>query len=137
MGKARENRKRDALRRYVGQLDSESLWLLLVAAGASPAVRHKWVRVGHLVELACKTTGVSGKPADPHLLHDLLERAAESIGSIDMYEDYLPEDPRDDVRVRISDCPLRIGPGDVERPVADIDRALIVSKAIDQLLIER
>lgn len=136
MGKGRQNRRRAALCRHIGQFDSESLWLLLAAAGASPAVRHKWVRVGHLVELASKTTGVAGKPADPHVLHDLLERAAESIGTIDMYEDYLPEDPRDDVRIRISDYTLRIGPGDIERPVADVDRALMVSKAIDPILID-
>ncbi|MHB1009919.1 MAG: hypothetical protein ACYC1E_11935 [Propionibacteriaceae bacterium] len=54
-----------------------------------------------------------------------------------MYEDYLAEDPRDDVRIRISDHTLRIGPGDIERPVADIDRALMVSKAIDPILIDR
>ena len=137
MGKAREDRRRNALRRHIGQFDAESLWLLLAAAGASPAVRHKWVRVGHLIELASKTTGLSGKPADPHVLHDLLDRAAESIGNIYMYEDYLPEDPRDNVRIRISDYTLRIGPGDIERPVADIDRALMVSKAIDPLLIDR
>ncbi|CCH69464.1 conserved hypothetical protein [Phycicoccus elongatus Lp2] len=137
MGKARPNRRRKALRRHIGQFDSESLWLLLAAAGASPAVRHKWVRVGHLVELASKTTGLSGRHAEPGVLHDLLERAAESIGNIYMYEDYLPEDPRDNVRVRISDYTLRIGPGDIERPVADIDRALLVSKAIDPLLIDR
>lgn len=137
MGKARENRRRNALRRHISQFDSESLWLLLAAAGASPAVRHKWVRVGHLVALASKSTGHSGKPAEPHVLHDLLDRAAQSIGNIYMYEDYLPEDPRDDVRIRISDYTLRIGPGDVERPVADIDRALMVSKAIDPLLIDR
>jgi hypothetical protein len=137
MSRARENRRRNALRRHIGRFDSESLWLLLAAAGASPAVRHKWIRVGHLVELASKTTGLSGKPADPDVLHDLLDRAAESIGNIYMYEDYLPEDPRDDVRIRISDYTLRIGPGDIERPVADIDRALMVSKAIDPLLIDR
>lgn len=137
MGKANENRRRHALRRHIGQFDSESLWLLLAAAGASPTVRHKWVRVGHLVELASKTTGLSGKLADPHVLHDLLDRAAESIGNIYMYEDYLPEDPRDDVRIRISDYTLRIGPGDIERPVADIDRALMVSKAIDPFLTDR
>ena len=137
MGKAREGRRRDALRRHVGQFDSESLWLLLVAAGASPAVRHKWVRVGHLIELASKTTGLSGKPADPQVLHELLERAAVSIGTIDAYEDYLPEDPRDEVRVRVSTQTLRIGPGEVERPVADIDRALMVAEAIDPFLIDR
>ncbi len=137
MAKAQGNRRRNALRRHIGQFDSESLWLLLAAAGASPAVRHKWVRVGHLVELACKAAGLSGKPADSGVLHDLLERAADSIGNIYMYEDYLPEDPRDDVRIRISDYTLRIGPGDIERPVADIDRALLVSKAIDPILIDR
>jgi hypothetical protein len=137
MGKTREGRRRDALRRHVGQFDSESLWLLLVAAGASPAVRHKWVRAGHLIELASKTTGLSGKPAEPQVLHDLLERAAVSIGNIDAYEDYLPEDPRDEVRVRVSNQTLRIGPGEVERPVADIDRALMVAEAIDPFLIDR
>lgn len=135
MAKARDNRRRIALRRSIGNFNSESLWLLLAAAGASPSVRHKWVRVGHLIELAAKTTGLSGKHAGPHDLHDLLERAAESIGNIYMYEDYLPEDPRDDVRIRISGYTLRIGPGDIERPVADIDRALMVSKAIDPVLI--
>jgi hypothetical protein len=125
------------MRRHLRQFDSESLWVLLAAAGASPTVRHKWVRVGHLVELATKATGLSGKTAGPDVLHDLLNRAAKSIGNIDAYEDYLPEDPRDDVRVRISKSTLRIGPGDVERPVADIDRALLVAKAIDDVLIDR
>ena len=34
MGKGRQNRRRAALCRYIGQFDSESLWLLLAAAGA-------------------------------------------------------------------------------------------------------
>lgn len=125
------------MRRHISQFDSESLWVLLAAAGASPSVRHKWVRVGHLVELATKAAGLSGKTAGPDVLHDLLDRAAMSVGNIDAYEDYLPEDLRDDVRVRLSNSTLRIGPGDVERPVADIDRALLVAKAIDDVLIDR
>lgn len=136
MASSRGARRRSSLRRHIGQFDSESLWLLLVAAGASPAVRHKWVRVGHLIEIASKTSGLSGRPADPSILHDLLERAATSIGNINMYEDYLPEDPRDEVRVRLSNKTLRIGPGEVERPVADIDRALMVAEAIDRFLID-
>lgn len=137
MDRARQDRRRGALHRHIRQFESESLWLLLAAAGASPAVRHKWVRVGYLVDLACKTTGLSGQLANRDALQDLLARAAESIGDIEMYEDYLPEDPRDDVRIRIADYTLRLGPGDIERPVADIDRALLVSRAIDPLLIDR
>ena len=136
MGKARAHRRRGTLRRHLGQFDSESLWPLLIAAGASPSLRHKWVRTGHLVEVASKSTGLAGKPADPQVLNDLLERAAVSIGNIDAYEDYLPEDPRDDVRVRLSNQTLRIGPGEVERPIADIDRALMIAEAIDPFLVD-
>lgn len=137
MGKSK-HRKRGALRRRVGAFDSESLWVLLIAAGASPSARHKWIRVGVLIDSALNITNRSGRTAESASLDGLLDTAADALGSnLASYEDYLPEDPRDDVRVAVFDQIYRLGPGEVERPVADVDRALMVSEAVDAFLIER
>ncbi|WP_248826041.1 hypothetical protein [Frankia umida] len=56
---------------------------------------------------------------------------------IDSLEDFLPSDPRDRVVVRWGGHLVRLFPGSVERPVADVDRALLVSKATDDVLVPR
>jgi hypothetical protein len=86
--------------------------------------------------LATKATGLSGRPVDRQSLHSLLEEAAAAIGHIEAYEDYLPEDPRDDVRVTVSNQIFRLGPGEVERPLADVDRALLVAESTRSRSIE-
>jgi hypothetical protein len=49
-------------------------------------------------------------------------------------EDFLPKDPREVVLTRIDDAVLRLFPGSVERPIADVRRALLVAKATDDAL---
>jgi hypothetical protein len=51
-----------------------------------------------------------------------------------MLEDFVPENPRDVVLVRVGQDVVRLFPGQVERPVADVDRALLASSAVDDLL---
>ncbi|MCS5718469.1 hypothetical protein N1027_09995 [Herbiconiux sp. CPCC 205763] len=46
-------------------------------------------------------------------------------------EDFVAADPRLDVRLRIGDSVRRLFPGCIERPVADIDRAALTSRALD------
>lgn len=50
-------------------------------------------------------------------------------------EDFLPSNPRDRVVVPWGEHLVRLFPGSVERPVADVDRALLVAKATDDLLV--
>lgn len=52
-------------------------------------------------------------------------------------EDFLPKDPRDVVLTRVDDVVLRLFPGCVERPIADVERALLVADATDNVLIAR
>ncbi|WP_182907554.1 hypothetical protein [Microbispora sp. H13382] len=52
-------------------------------------------------------------------------------------EDFVASDPRDIVLVRLGDNVVRLFPGNVERPVADVDRALLVADAIDDVLVAR
>ena len=52
-------------------------------------------------------------------------------------EDFLPNDPRMTVLARRADRLVRLFPGSVERPVADVERANLVAAAIDEYLIPR
>lgn len=52
-----------------------------------------------------------------------------------MAEDYTPADPRLNVRVRLGGSTVRLFPGCVERPVADVDRAHLLIDSIDDELI--
>ncbi|WP_131770121.1 hypothetical protein [Candidatus Protofrankia californiensis] len=67
----------------------------------------------------------------------LLEMCVRDEPGIASLEDFLPSDPRDRVVVRWGEHLVRLFPGSVERPVADVDRALLVSKATDEVLVAR
>ncbi|WP_134495648.1 hypothetical protein [Cryobacterium levicorallinum] len=49
-------------------------------------------------------------------------------------EDFLPEDPRDDVRVEFNGRLYRLCAGNMERPIADLDRLLMLAKVVDPVL---
>ena len=63
--------------------------------------------------------------------------AAESKGIGVMYEDYIATDPTNVATVRVDDELLRYVPGLVERPIADLSRALRLSDAVDDRLVRR
>jgi hypothetical protein len=127
--------QRAALRRKVARYASGELWALLTAAGASPGVRHRWASVQHIVSYAVRSEKFGGKRVGPDQLEQLLQDCLDDEPRLQTLEDFVPEDPRDVVFVRVGSRLVRLFPGSVERPVADIDRALLVSGAIDDLLV--
>ena len=128
--------QRAALRRKVARYASDELWTLVLAAGASPGVRHRWASVQQLVSHAARSDKVGGKRVGPNQLEELLADCLDDEPRLQTLEDCVPEDPRDIVVVRVGSRLVRLFPGSVERPVADIDRSLLVSEAIDDLVVE-
>ena len=129
-----QSAKQAGLRHALSRYNVQDLWALLVAAGASPSVRHRWVRVGMLATEMVALDHVGGKPIGAGQLQELFDACLPDPSGHAMLEDFLPEDPRDQVRVRVGDRLFRLGPGEVERPVADVERALLVAGAIDDVL---
>lgn len=111
------------------------MWALVHAAGASPGVRHRWTSVQHLVAHAAASDRASGKRVGPNQLEQLLADCVDNEPMLSMFEDFVPEDPRDVVHLRLEQSVVRLFPGQIERPVADVNRALLVSSAVDDLLI--
>ncbi|MCV7169079.1 hypothetical protein H7I41_03965 [Mycobacterium manitobense] len=67
-------------------------------------------------------------------LEQLLELCVQEEPWLLGQEDCLPEDPRDVVKVRLGERIVRLFPGTLERPIADVDRALLVANAVDEVL---
>ncbi|MBB5844894.1 hypothetical protein HD599_003217 [Conyzicola lurida] len=120
----------------VGEYDREGLWTLLLAAGASPTVRRRWSSIGFLVHAFARAHLSGSKPTAPETTFGKLLAAVDAANpGYSAYEDYLAPDPRLAVRVRIGDSTIRLFPGSSERPVADVDRALLLSSALDAKLV--
>lgn len=125
-----------ALARVLAGLSPLALWHLTVAGGASPAVRHRWETIGHLAN-ACLRMASGSRPVRAESLAGLLEACLRDLPELESIEDYVPNDPRDVVLGRLGDDLVRLFPGAVERPVADLERALLVANAVDEVLNER
>ncbi|MGW4371912.1 hypothetical protein ACWEKT_40495 [Nocardia takedensis] len=137
MGRNVRRPQRAAFRRRLEALDGRRLWPVLVAAGASPATRERWPTIGHLVYhiLAVEHPGRKRPAADELFRLGSLARA--EWPGLARFEDFTPFDPREVVLTRLGDRVVRLFPGSVERPVADVDRAHLVSEAVDDFLIDR
>ncbi|TFV69282.1 hypothetical protein E4P40_22415 [Blastococcus sp. CT_GayMR20] len=123
-------------RRLAGR-EFDQLWTLVVAAGAAPGVRHRWATVGHLVRAVIQherrgTLRVRAGHLEGHLAACVAEEP-----SLLSLEDFLPADPRDIVVARLGTDIVRLFPGSVERPLADVDRALLVAQAVDGHLVDQ
>lgn len=125
------------LQKALAQFDRDSLWTLLQAAGRSPGVRHRWASVTHLIATASTVKARGAAPATASDLPGLLDQALEDLPQLRMLEDFMPEDPRGDVRFAVGDSVYRLFPGNVERPIADLERLFTVADAADDVLIER
>lgn len=138
-GKPKKNKwvKRVPLETLLAGYHPDELWALLVAAGASPGARHRWVSVGNLVHRASLLNASGTKSARVEQLEGLLNRCLAEDPQLSQLEDFVPVDPRQDAWVRLDDQTVRLFPGSIERPVADIDRALLLSEAVDDILIDR
>jgi hypothetical protein len=117
--------------------DFEQLWTLVVAAGAAPGVRHRWATVGHLIHAVLEHERRGTRPVHAHHLERLLAACTADEPRLAAQEDFLPQDPRDRVFARFDSEVLRLFPGSVERPLADVDRALLVADATDDQLIDQ
>lgn len=110
------------------------LLTLVTAAGASPTARHRWVSVGHLTARSLALAKHGSKAVAPALLESLLAAARRDDPGLEFLEDFLPNDPRSAVLARRGDQLVRLFPGSVERPVADVERADMVAAAVDDFL---
>lgn len=119
----------------LGPYDSDQLWTLLTAAGASPALRAHWVSVAELVSQVAKSPSKGSKDVAAGLIVNLIQAAHLSNPDVAKNEDYMPADPRKDVRVRSGRSTVRLFPGCVERPVADVDRAYQLAGVLDDELV--
>lgn len=66
-----------------------------------------------------------------------MKLAEQEHRNIGVMQDFTPSDPRDRIVVRLPNHLVRLFPGSVERPVADVERALLVASAIDDLITQR
>ncbi|MFF1633491.1 hypothetical protein [Leifsonia sp. NPDC058248] len=132
--KARPNAL-SGLDRLVRTYQADDLWALIVAAGSSPNLRHRWASVGAMAYASIRADwAASGDSVDMHALDPLLEEAVEQFPALAWNEDFVAADPRLDVRLRIGNSVRRLFPGCIERPVADIDRATLTSRAVDEFV---
>ncbi len=129
----------DDLAQAYGKFDANVLWSTLFAAASSPAARHRTTSIG--VALAASLRAFSSantSQEDPFPdIQKLIDAAAESKGISVMHEDYVSTDPTNVATVRVGDELLRYVPGLVERPIADLSRALRLADAVDDRLVRR
>ena len=114
-----------------------SLLALLEAASVSPnASQYLPSFTVVFASLANGRIRVGDEPADPFLLQPLIRAAHHECPSVSAEEDFLPHDPRFDVRVEWADEMFRMVAGSVERPTSDIETLRRVSAIIDPVLHE-
>ena len=126
-----------SLDRRLATYSLSGLLTLVAAAGASPTVRHRWPSVGDLTVRSLGLRNHGSKTVSPTLLEQLVTAVRRDEPGIVHLEDFLPNDPRMTVLARRADRLVRLFPGSVERPVADVERANLVAAAIDEYLIPR
>jgi hypothetical protein len=125
------------LERRVTACSLGGLLPLVTAAGASPAARHRWASVGYLTARSLALGRRGSKVVAPSVLEPLLAAARRDEPRLGLLEDFVPSDPRSVVLARRGDQLVRLFPGSVERPVADVERSDMVAAAIDDFLIPR
>ena len=125
------------LDRRVAACSLGGLLTLATAAGASPAARHRWASVAHLTARSLALAKPGSKALASPALGPLLAAVHRDDPELECMEDFLPNDPRSVVLVRRGDRLVRLFPGSVERPVADVERADMVAAAVDDFLIPR
>jgi hypothetical protein len=126
-----------SLDRRLATYSLPGLLTLATAAGGSPTVRHRWASVGHLTARSLALAGHGSRAVDPALLEQFLAAVRRDEPRIVNLEDFLPNDPRATVLARRKDRLVRLFPGSVERPVADVERSDLVAAAVDGFLIPR
>jgi hypothetical protein len=93
--------------------------------------------VGHLTARSLALARNGSKAVAPSALEPLLARALRDDPRLGFLEDFLPSDPRLVVLARRGDQLVRLFPGSLERPVADVERSDMVAEAVDDFLVPR
>ena len=129
----------DEFARTYGRFEPESLWAVLYAAASSPSARHRATSIGVALAASLRATAIpdSGQREPLLDIQELVDQAAVSQGIGMMHEDYIPTDPTKIATVRVGDELLRCAPGLVERPIADLSRALRMAAAVDDEIVRR
>lgn len=118
--------------------DPDDLWVKLTAAGASPGGRHRWTAIGATVAAALRAEDAAPTRGERQsTLQHAVDSVAQAAGIDIRYEDFIATDPTLRVRTRLDDELLDLFPGTVERPIADITRALRFADVLDDILTER
>ncbi|QIK64167.1 hypothetical protein G7068_13890 [Leucobacter viscericola] len=130
---------RDELAQIFGRFDQDRLWATLFAAASSPVARHRATSVGVALAASLRASFITNESSRELLpnIQELVDAAAESQGIGVMHEDYISTDPTNVATVRVGDELLRYVPGLVERPIADLSRALRLADAVDDRLVRR
>lgn len=123
---------------YCG-FDPDQLWSTLFAAASSPSARHRATSIGVALAASLRASSLSLDHSREPLpdIQELVDTAAESKGIGVMHEDYISTDPINVATIRVDDELLRYVPGLVERPIADLSRAMRLADAVDDRLVRR
>lgn len=124
----------DPLDDALGRFTQESLLQLFGAAACSPGCAARWPSVLICFERALRRPRGAGRKATPADLRLLLTAARKSRAEVHRFEDYLPHDPRWQVRVRLLGGLYAIHPGGSEMPVGEIRNHLHLAEVLDPLL---
>lgn len=123
------------LPRLLSHYDTDSLWAVLSAAGASPSTRSRWTSVLHLVHAAIRVESGAQRRLTAKDLPRLLRMVREADPDLVRREDFIAEDPRGLLQMRVHGRLRRLFPGNIERPVADLERALTLGDLLDDDLV--
>lgn len=121
--------------RRLSSRDRDSLLQVLTAAASGPGLRRRWTSIAYLLNSALRSARPGRRAVGPAELTGLLDGAVHEEPRIPMREDFLPKDPRDVVLARVGSDTVRLFPGMVERPVADVARWEMVAQAADSVLV--
>jgi hypothetical protein len=106
--------------------EASSILRLIEAAAVSPTAAHRAQSLGRLFLDTVRLWPNGQRTAAAADLPELVAAAAKRNPEFSSLEDYVPLDPRRDVRTDWGDQSYRILPGCLERPVAMMERARTV-----------
>ena len=114
-----------------------SLLALLEAASVSPNASQYLPSFSVIFEsLASRRIRMGDKHAGRALLDPLVRAAHQECPSVAAEEDFLPHDPRFDVRVDWSGEMFRMVAGTLERPTSDVETLRLLAATVDPVLRE-
>ena len=112
-----------------------SLLALVEAASVSPVASQYLPSLAVIFEsLVNGRTRVGTQPAEVSMLQSLIRAAHAEYASVEAVEDFLPHDPRFDVRVEWAGEMFKMVAGTLERPTSDIETLRRLSEIIDPVL---